>query len=435
MSVRSIMKSPNVLLVSGIAFNSSPNVIQTGAYMGGGGGIDTIVAGDGIVVDNTDPANPEVSTNYENTANYNDVGTIENCAGIQITSGGLNMTAGRFLYQSVDPITITDANSGIDIQNGSLVVGGESTFTGDVSCVGALSVNGAFSTTQTAPVSTLNGLTVENNHLTVNTPSNLNGLVTVGVAGISFSDGTNQTTAYLGGGGGGSDFNTLITGSDGLTITAGLTTIDGGAIITAGGLQVSQGLAVSTGNITATIGNITATAGGITATAGAITATAGAVVAGSTVTAGTGIIATAGGITFGGNATAQTVPYIVPRMATALDVEMGTGPAGTANTVPVSITTLNSNNICYFTIIFPAVNFIPIEATAGGYFFATPIGALPDPRGDVDYNGLTVIETTPNTPTPFYFSVVSNGQFYIWFPDTTPVSFYGQSMSGSYMTV
>ena len=346
MSVRSIMKSPNVLLVSGIAFNSAPNVIQTGAYTGGGGGIDTIVAGDGINVDNTDPANPEVSANYDNVADYNNTGTIENCAGIQISSGGLTMdpTAVRFTYQCPNPIVITDVNSGIQIQNGTLEVGGESTLNGDVSCVGDLTVNGAITSNSLA---TLDGLTVTA-PFDVTSTSHLQGMVTVGAAGVTFGDGSIQTTAYLGGGGGGSNFNTLITGSDGLNITGGATIIEGGATITAGGLGVSGGLAVSAGNLGVTLGNITVAVGGITATAGAITATAGAVVAGTSVTAGNGITANTGNITATtGNIVATTGTLSATRGLTVTNPTGASAVAITGQSVALTSVdnlTLNSGN-------------------------------------------------------------------------------------------
>src|SRR5690606_24397398 len=53
----------SIVAGSGIAINNSdpanPIVSATGG--GGGGGIDSIVAGNGINVDNTDPTNPVIS--------------------------------------------------------------------------------------------------------------------------------------------------------------------------------------------------------------------------------------------------------------------------------------------------------------------------------------------------------------------------------------
>ena len=90
--------------------------------------------------------------------------------------------------------------------------------------------------------------------------------------------------------------------SAGTTVTAGtgLVATTGGVTATAGDIVATAGdITATAGDITATAGDIVATAGAITATAGNIEATAGSVSAGTTVTAGTGLVATTGGVTMG----------------------------------------------------------------------------------------------------------------------------------------
>ncbi len=429
MSVRSIMKSPNVLLVSGIAFNSAPNDIQTQAYGGGGGGgsiFTTLVQCDaGLSVPIGEP------TTFNGVVSCAGTGTITNCGGVAITAGDLVMTAtsGRFSYQSANNMVLSQA--GIELQAGNLAVtNGTAQIGGVVTCASAAPYalvvsQGGISTHAT---SNLAGLTVTA-PLINNSTSNLNGLVTCG-AGATITTGGLVVTAggasITAGNLGVANGNLTIAGSSTLmgavtcnntfeaTGIARLPLLSAGTITFADATTMNTAPPNAAGNLTTGIGG-TLTVLGTSTLTGEVTCTA--------------------GVLFGVNPTPQTVPFITTQRATQAGVQMGTSDSGTANPVPVSITTMISNGICYFTVIFPINDFIAIGATAGGFFFATGVGALPTPYGGADYNGLTILESNlnPNVAIPWYFSIVNNGQFYIWFPDTTPANFYGQAISGSYM--
>ena len=99
------------------------------------------------------------------------------------------------------------------------------------------------------------------------------------------------------------------------------TFVRAGTTVTAG-----TGVIATTGGVTATAGNIVATAGNISATAGNIAATAGSVSAGTTVTAGTGITATTGNVT----ATAGSV-VAGAGITSVTGCTLGSGASSTCN--------------------------------------------------------------------------------------------------------
>ncbi len=106
---------------------------------------------------------------------------------------------------------------------------------------------------------------------------------------------TNNTSTWIGVGGGAGTFTSLVVDPGDITVTSGNVAVTLGDI-TAGAGDISA----TTGSVSAgttMVAGTTITAGtGITSTTGNIVATAGAVNAGTTMTAGTGITATTGNI-------------------------------------------------------------------------------------------------------------------------------------------
>ena len=122
-----------------------------------------------------------------------------------------------------------------------------------------------------------------------------------------------------------------------LTVNAGATITTGNLTVVAGNIIATAGdITATAGDITATAGDIVATAGAITATAGDITATAGALVAGTTVTAGTGVTATTGGVTAAAGDITATLGDLISSAGAvdaATTVTAGTGVTATTGDV------------------------------------------------------------------------------------------------------
>lgn len=108
----------------------APAQYQGGGAGGGGGTVDTIVAGDGILVDATDPANPEVSADFGTTSgtvcegddsrlsdsrDWNGTGIDDAAAGRAALSVREQLTADRTYYVRTDG---SDSNDGLSDTSG-----------------------------------------------------------------------------------------------------------------------------------------------------------------------------------------------------------------------------------------------------------------------------------------------------------------------------